>query len=301
MGSCRGIVNSMSSLGTRCLRQTKGSSTRPACYAGWIQQRCAATGAIAVIEGVGSRVKEVTELVAFGGKIFSGMGIGRNIGAHSSCDFNSRRAHGMNFFRIIGHQLEFANVEEPKDSYRERIIAQVDCVSKLEIGFSCVEPLILQLIGAEFFNQADAATFLKIVDKHSSALFRDCTQGQMKLLIAITPHGVENLTSHALRMNADEWRGAMDISESQGKNCFRTFSRIAGAGGFKGQKVEICPAGGEDNLGDLRQRHQCGRAPFRPFVCRGGTSYIDPFGKRISQRKNACLQNVLKESFICRK
>ena len=93
----------------------------------------------------------------------------------------------------------------------------------------------------------------------------------------------------------------MDISESQGKNCFRTFSRIAGAGGFKGQKVEICPAGGEDNLGDLRQRHQCGRAPFRPFVCRGGTSYIDPFGKRISQRKNACLQNVLKESFICRK
>ncbi len=130
----------------------------------------------------------MTELVAFGGKILSGMRIGRNIGARAPCDFNPCGANGLKFFRIIGHQLERADVEEAKNFYRERIITQVHCMSKPEIGFNRVEPLILQLIGAEFLCQADAATFLKLVDQYSSALLRNGAQGKMKLLIAVAPH-----------------------------------------------------------------------------------------------------------------
>ena len=94
----------------------------------------------------------------------------------------------MNLLRIIGHQLERTNVEEPKDFYGVPITAQVHSMSKPKIGINCVESLILQLIGTEFLDQADAATFLMLVDKHSRALFRDCAQGQMKLLITVTSH-----------------------------------------------------------------------------------------------------------------
>src|SRR5580658_3148263 len=118
-----------------------------------------------------------------------------NIGAHALCNFNSRTANGINFFRIVGHQLERANVEEPKDSYRKRIIAQIHCVPEPKVGLNCVEPLILKLIGAKLFNQANAASFLMLVDQHSSTLLSDCAQGQMKLFIAVTSHGVKNLSS----------------------------------------------------------------------------------------------------------
>jgi hypothetical protein len=38
-----------------------------------------------------------------------------------------------------------------------------------------------------------------------------------------------------------------------------------------------------------------------PFVLSIGALFIDPYGKRISPRKNVCRQNVLMPSFNCRK
>jgi hypothetical protein len=95
----------------------------------------------------------------------------------------------------------------------------------------------------------------------------------------------------------------MDISESQGKNGFRTFSFSLGAGicAFKGQQVEVRPTGWEDDVCDSLQGRQRGCAPFMPIFLLGGMSCIDPYGERIAPHKNACLQNVLMESFICRK
>jgi len=293
----------MSSLAIVRLDKMQGGGTRPACDVVQLQKRCAANGVTAGIEAIRCRVKEMTEHVAFGGEISSGMRIRWNISAHASCNFNPCRANGLNLVRIVGHQLQLANVEEPQDFYRERKIAQIHCVSKPEIGFNCVEPLILKLIGAEFLNQADAAAFLMLVDEHSSASLRDCAQGQMKLLITVTPHGVEDLSRHALRMNANKWRGAVDIAQNQGQYRLSRFSNCmrAGIGAFKGQQVEVRPTGWEDHICDFLQSHQRGRAPFMPFVLSIGALFIDPYGKRISPRKNVCRQNVLMPSFNCRK
>jgi len=197
----------MSSLATRCLEQMQSGGTGVDCIVAQIRRRCAASEVIARIRETRCRANKMAEPVAFGGKIFGGMRISWNISAYASHNFNSRRANGINLFRVIGHQLERAKIEEPKDFYRKRIIAQVHWVSKPKVGFNCVEPLILKLIGAEFLNQADTATFLMLVDKHSSTLLRDCAQSKMKLLITVTSHGVENLSGHALRMNANKWRG----------------------------------------------------------------------------------------------
>jgi hypothetical protein len=59
----------------------------------------------------------------------------------------------------------------------------------------------------------------------------------MKLLITVTPHGMEYLSSHALRMYANKRRGSVNISQSQRKNSLDGFSFciFVLAGTFKGQ------------------------------------------------------------------
>jgi hypothetical protein len=71
-------------------------------------------------------------------------------------------------------------------------------------------------------------------------------------------------------------------------------------GAFKRQEVEVRPAGWEDYICNFLQRHQCGGAPFMPFVLQIRTAFIDQYGKRISTHKNACRQNVLMQSLNCR-
>lgn len=207
----------------------------------------------------------MTEHVPFGGKISSRMRIRWNIGAHTPRDFNPCRANRMNLVRIVGHQSQRANVEESKDFYRERIIAQVHRMSKPEIGFNGVEPLILQLIGAEFFIQAYTAAFLMIVDKHSGAFFRDSAQSKMKLLITVTPHGVEDLSRYTLRMNANKRRDCVDVPQNQGQNRLRAFCfrMVVGIGPFKGLQVEVRPTGWKHHIRDFLQRPQRGCAPFK--------------------------------------
>ncbi len=95
----------------------------------------------------------------------------------------------------------------------------------------------------------------------------------------------------------------MDIPQSQGQNRLRGFSfcMLSGIGALKGQKIEVRPTGWEDHICDFLQRQQSERAPFMPFALHIGTSLIDPYGKRMSPRKQACRRNVLMKSFSFRK
>ena len=149
------------------------------------------------------------------------------------------------FFRIIGHQLERANVEEPKNFYRERIITQVHRMSKSKIGFDCVEPLILQLIGAEFFHQADAATLLMLIDEHSCALLRDCAQRQMKLLIDNRTAGSGRPLPSCIGNECEPAEGICGYPPESRPAPFRrlSFCMLVGIGTFKGQQVESLPSG----------------------------------------------------------
>jgi len=239
------------------------------------RQSCSASGVIAGDEQIRCRIEKMAELVAFGGKILGGMRICWNIGAHAHYDFNPRGAHGMDLVRIICHQFERANSKDPKYFHRKRIIAQVHGMPKSKIGFDCVEPPILQLIGAEFFHQADAAALLMLVNKHSSALLRDGAKGKMKLLIAVAPHRVKDLSGGALRMNADKRRGSVDVSKGQGQHSLRAVSccMLVEIGAFKRQKLEFCPAGWEDHICNFVQRNR-GLAPFMPFFIAGRRSLI---------------------------
>ena len=67
--------------------------------------------------------------------------------------------------------LRQAQVLEQLDA--DAVVARVGLVAQGQVGFDRVEPLILQLVGLDLFDQADAAAFLRQIDQHAGAFLAD--------------------------------------------------------------------------------------------------------------------------------
>jgi hypothetical protein len=99
-----------------------------------------------------------------------------------------------------------------------------------------------------------------LIEQHSCPLICNYTQGEVKLVVTVTPKGVENISRRTLRMNANYRRGTMDIAENQGQGCLQTFFLcfIFGMHALEGQEAEVCPMGWETYISDLFYFHQLG-------------------------------------------
>ena len=236
----------------------------------------------------------MTELITLGGKVTRGVNVAWHIRAHAPHDLDPRRANCIYLLRVISHQLERANLEKDKNLYRECVIAQVDRMSEPKIRFDCVEASILKLISAKFFHQAYTSPLLMFIYEHPGASPGDYFQGQMKLVMTITPERMEDIPGCALRMNADHGGSPVDVSQSQGERglCFAWPLAVVHA--LKGQQTKVGPAGWEKHLCDLSQYDQprtISPQAARKFFRRG----LDrPYGKRISPSAPVCRRNVSK-------
>src|SRR5580692_11455797 len=112
-----------------------------------------------------------------------------------------------------------------------------------KVRFNCVQPSILQLIRTQLLHQADTATFLEFVDEHSCTLCRDDAKSQMKLVMAVAPHRVKDFPCRALRMNADDRRGAVNVPQSQSKRRLHLARLPVCVDTFKGQQAKVGPTG----------------------------------------------------------
>ncbi len=130
--------------------------------------------------------------------------------------------------------------------------------------------MVLELVGAEFCHEADAAAFLLFVEEDAGAEGGDLGEGQLELQAAVAAEGAEDVASEALGMDADEWRGGVDVAHDQGYQAFYAAGRVGVLGGLfaagaRGGEValepvnaEVSPAGGEVGFGDLEdfcERH----------------------------------------------
>jgi hypothetical protein len=53
------------------------------------------------------------------------------------------------------------------------------------VGFNCIEPLVLQCIGAELVDQPDTAPFLGEIEQYAGALGGDLLDGAAQLRVAL--------------------------------------------------------------------------------------------------------------------
>ena len=108
--------------------------------------------------------------------------------------------------------------------------------SELPVGLNGIEPLVLQLVGLQFINQADAAAFLREVEHDSGRLLRNLAQGKLQLRPAIAALGREHISCKALRVDAHErgFAGNSTVLDSDGF--------FAGAA-FNAKNLELPEAG----------------------------------------------------------
>jgi hypothetical protein len=172
-------------------------------------------------------IGQMTEFAALGGKVVSGMRVPRHIGTHSPHNLDSRSPHRVDLFGVIGDQLHGMNSETTKNLDRERIIAQIDSVPKLEICFDRVQAFVLKLVSAEFFNQADTSALLVLINEYSRAMLPNELQRKMKLVMAITPQGMENIAGCALGVNANQGRLCVEVSKGQSQQRLRLMQPLA--------------------------------------------------------------------------
>ena len=128
---------------------------------------------------------------------------------------------GRDFVGIVGHQLDGLDAEVGADGGGQAIIARVDSKAK---GFVCldgVSTFVLQLVGAEFVDDADATAFFHFVDNEATTVAGDGREGKLKLLAAIAAQTMEDVSGEALGMDPqDRGRAGLQVSENDGHGFF---------------------------------------------------------------------------------
>ena len=77
------------------------------------------------------------------------------------------------------------------------VVADVGGEAELRVRFDRVVPLLLQLVGFELVDQADAAPFLQQIEQHAALLGGDELEGALELRAAVAARGVEDVAGQA--------------------------------------------------------------------------------------------------------
>ncbi len=82
---------------------------------------------------------------------------------------DSGRFHASHLRRIVGEQPDPVDPERAQHRRRMAIVALVIGEAQPQIRFDGVETAVLQRIGADFVDEADAAALLAEVQQHAAA------------------------------------------------------------------------------------------------------------------------------------
>ena len=173
---------------------------------------------------------------------------------------NARIDEGVDLFGVVGHEADDGNLELFEDLSGELEEAAIGLVAELEICLNGVEALVLELVGAEFGHEADAAALLLLVEEDASAGAGYGAERELELLAAVAAERVEYVAGKALRVDADDGRSGVDVTQDESDGRLdatrgRWNSLITGFGSiddaFEAEDAEVSPTGREVGIGDF--------------------------------------------------
>src|SRR5204863_3772291 len=118
----------------------------------------------------------------------------RNLCAHRQ----AVALHAADLLGVVGEDADRAEAEIDEDLRSNPIVAQVRGQPQAQVGLDRVEAFLLQLVGAQLVQQADAAALLGEVKDHSLALALDHRKRRFQLLAAVASQRVKNVGRQAL-------------------------------------------------------------------------------------------------------
>jgi hypothetical protein len=110
----------------------------------------------------------------------------------------------LDFFGVVGQEADGVDPEVLQNLCADGIVPLVGPVSQHLIGLDGVVAFVLQVIGLQFVEEPNAATFLAEIEEHPRALRGDAAHGGVELFAAVAAKGPENIPRKALRMDAHE-------------------------------------------------------------------------------------------------
>ena len=117
--------------------------------------------------------------------------------------------------RIVGQQPDPALAERLQHPRGDGKVALVVGEAEPEIGVDRVEALILQRIGPELVDQADAAPFLPQIEEDAPARGGDRGQRGVQLRPAIAFERAQSVAGQAFAVDPDQRRLAVGIADDQ--------------------------------------------------------------------------------------
>ncbi len=88
---------------------------------------------------------------------------------------------------IVGQETHLGKSKILEDLQADAVVTRVGAEPERGVGLDRVEPLILQAIGADLLDQADASPFLRQIDQRPCPFGADHLQGHMQLVATIAP------------------------------------------------------------------------------------------------------------------
>ena len=111
-------------------------------------------------------------------------------------------AHDL--LRVVREQADRAEPEVHEDLRADAVVAQVGGQPEPHVRVDRVEPLLLEPVGAQLVQQADAAPLLGEVEQHAAPLLVDAQHRVLELLAAVAAQRVEDVAGEALGVHAHE-------------------------------------------------------------------------------------------------
>ena len=110
----------------------------------------------------------------------------------------------VSLLRVVREDADRRQPEVGEDLDADPVLARVGGEAELEVRLDRVEALLLQLVGLQLVQQADAAALLRHVEEHAALLGADPRERELELLAAVAAQRVEDVAGEALGVDAHE-------------------------------------------------------------------------------------------------
>ena len=156
----------------------------------------------------------------------------------------------LRLVRVVGHQPHRLDAEVAQHLGRGAVVAGVGGQAEVEVGVDGVAAAVLQLVGLQLGDEADAASLVAAeVDHHSPALGDDRPQRLVELGTAVAALAAEDVAGQALAVDAGQHRlavrdGARHVAVRQRDVLAVVDGDPVAVGG------ELAVPGGQPGLGD---------------------------------------------------
>ena len=157
----------------------------------------------------------------------------RGLEGHPGGHLDPQFLQAFDLVGVIGQEADGIDSQVPQDEAGHGVVPFVHFVAQEQVGLGGVVAQVLEVVGPQFIQQADAPALLAQVEDDAAAGRGDLLQGQLQLLAAVAALGAEDVAGEAFGVEPHQHlRGGRGPHPAPGPGalcgpgCFR--KRIAG-------------------------------------------------------------------------